>query len=147
MTLNTRQSMGSSDSQASAPITADTDDTRIMHDDILSNLPGIPRDENEPVFREPWQAEVFAIVLSLHEQKLFAWTEWADMLSEQISQAQQQGDADTGDTYYNHWLAALEQLLVLKGIGSKAQLSDLYNRWDKAAQNTRHGQAIVLADD
>ena len=129
----------------SATATPDTQHTRTSCNDLLETISTIPREDNEPVFREPWQAEVFAIVLSLHEQSLFSWSEWAEILSQQITQAQQQGDADKGDTYYNHWLSALEKLLVLKGIGSEEQLASLYNRWDKAAQTTPHGQAIELS--
>ena len=60
---------------------------------LLRELPEIPREKNEPVFKEPWQAEVFAIVLSLHERGVFTWTEWAAMLSQEIMHAQSNGDA------------------------------------------------------
>ncbi len=112
---------------------------------LLRDLPEIPREQNEPVFKEPWQAEVFAIVLSLHERGVFTWSEWAAMLSQEIRHAQRDGDADLGDTYYNHWLTALECILVAKKIGSESQLADLYRRWDHAAQQTPHGQAIELS--
>ena len=112
---------------------------------LLRELPEIPREQNEPVFKEPWQAEVFAIVLSLHERGVFSWSEWAAMLSQEIKHAQSNGDADLGDTYYHHWLTALECMLVVKEIGSESQLADLYRRWNHAAQQTPHGQAIELS--
>jgi nitrile hydratase accessory protein len=68
-------------------------------------VPSIPRDANGPVFRAPWQAHAFAMALALHERGLFAWSEWAAMLGEQIKKAQAAGDPDTGETYYHHWLA------------------------------------------
>src|ERR1700739_3936860 len=71
----------------------------------------IPRDENGPVFREPWQAEAFALAVSLKERGLFTWTEWAKTLGDEIKKAQAAGDPDTGETYYQHWLATLERIL------------------------------------
>ena len=53
--------------------------------------------------------------LSLHQRGLFSWTEWAAALAAQIGRAQAQGDADLGDTYYRHWLAALESLVAAQG--------------------------------
>jgi len=70
---------------------------------LLRELPEIPREQNEPVFKEPWQAEVFAIVLSLHERGVFTWSEWAAMLSQEIKHAQSNGDADLGDNLKACW--------------------------------------------
>lgn len=82
-----------------------------MNRDALHDLPGIPRDADGPVFREPWEARAFAMTLALHERGLFSWTQWAQALSRQIEKAQANGDADLGDTYYCHWLLALESLV------------------------------------
>src|SRR5690348_3633813 len=81
-------------------------------------VPGVPRDENGPVFREPWEARAFAMALSLHERGLFTWTEWAETLGEEIKRAQAAGDPDTGETYYLHWLATLERLVATKGVAT-----------------------------
>jgi len=112
----------------------------------LDSIPSIPRDSDGPVFAEPWQAEVFAITLSLYEGGLITWPEWAAELSEQISLAQQQGDPDLGDTYYVHWLGALESIVMKKKLGDANQLSDLYNAWHQAALSTPHGQVIELSE-
>ena len=74
-------------------------------------VPGIPCDAEGPVFREPWEAQAFAMTLTLHERGLFTWPQWAEALSRQIALAQAAGDADLGDTYYRHWLRALESLV------------------------------------
>jgi len=112
--------------------------------DALRSLDSIPRRENEPVFNEPWEAEVFALSLSLHEQGLFTWKEWADTLATTISRAQAKGDPDLGDTYYQHWLSTLEQIVINKKVGNSGQLQALYAQWHKAAQNTPHGHPIEL---
>ncbi len=80
----------------------------------LESLDGIPLDEEGPVFREPWQAQAFALVLKLHEQGHFTWTEWAERLNRAISAARAGGDPDLGNTYYHHWLAALEGIVADK---------------------------------
>ena len=101
----------------------------------------------EPVFAEPWEARAFAIVVSLHERGLYTWAEWADALATRIKAAQAAGDSDIGDTYYHHWLGALEDLLARKGIGS-AETARWRDAWQHAANRTPHGKPIELqADD
>src|ERR1700730_19123346 len=78
-------------------------------------VPSIPRDAEGPVFREPWEAQAFAMALALHERGLFTWPEWAATLADEIKRAQQAGDPDTGETYYHHWLAALQRLGAPRG--------------------------------
>ena len=68
------------------------------------------------MFREPWEAQAFAMTLALHERGLFTWPEWAATLGEEIKRAQAAGDPDTGETYYHHWLNALERLVAEKGV-------------------------------
>ena len=75
-------------------------------------LPGIPRDQQGPLFREPWEAHAFAMALALHQRGLFTWSEWAATLAEEIKRAHAAGDPDTGETYYRHWLATLERLVA-----------------------------------
>ena len=82
----------------------------------LDLLPKIPRDAEGPVFREPWEAQAFAMAVKLHEAGLFTWTEWARTLAQEIAAAQAKGDPDLGNTYYRHWLAALERLVAEKGV-------------------------------
>ena len=109
-----------------------------------ATVPGIPVDADGPVFRAPWEAQAFAMALALHERGLFTWSEWAAALAEEIKRAQAAGDADTGETYYNHWLATLEGLVATKGVASGEMLHRYRDAWDHAADRTPHGQAIVL---
>jgi nitrile hydratase accessory protein len=97
-----------------------------------------------PPFREPWEAHAFALAVKLHEQGLFTWREWADALAEQIAAAKQRGESDRGDTYYQHWLAALESLVATKGAASADELQRTAQAWDHAADRTPHGQPIEL---
>ena len=88
-------------------------------------MPSIPRDADGPVFREPWEAQAFAMTLALHERGLFTWPEWAAALAAEIKRAQGAGDPDTGETYYLHWLAALEKLVAEKGVATHGHAASL----------------------
>jgi nitrile hydratase accessory protein len=107
-------------------------------------VPSIPRDDDGPVFREPWHAQAFAMALALHERGLFTWPEWAAALAEEIKRAQAAGDPDTGDTYYHHWLNTLERMVASKGIASPDTLTRYHDAWDRAADRTPHGLPIEL---
>lgn len=111
----------------------------------IDALPALPRDDDGPVFREPWEAQAFAIILQLHESGHFTWPEWVTIFSEQIGRAQTAGDPDMGNTYYNHWLAALERLCVEKGLTEAGHLSARKEDWRRAYLNTPHGRPIELA--
>lgn len=107
-------------------------------------VPGIPCDAEGPVFREPWEAQAFAMTLALHKRGLFTWPEWAATLGEEIKRAQAAGDPDTGATYYSHWLNALERLVTEKGVADAGMLARYHDAWDHAADRTQHGDPIVL---
>ncbi len=110
-------------------------------------LPSMPRDEDGPVFDEPWQAQAFAMTVWLHEQSHFTWPEWADHLGTEIAAAVDAGDPDLGDTYFLHWLKALETLVAEKGLTTSDALAERKEAWDRAAHATPHGQPIVLPSD
>jgi nitrile hydratase accessory protein len=107
-------------------------------------VPGLPQGEDGPVFREPWEAQAFAMALSLHRRGLFTWSEWAATLADEIKRAQAEGDPDTGETYYHHWLKALERLVAEKGVADPATLTRYRDAWERAADATPHGDPIVL---
>jgi nitrile hydratase accessory protein len=108
-------------------------------------LPDLPRDAAEAVFHEPWEAQAFAITLALHERGLFTWSEWAATLADEINAAQTAGDPDLGNTYYRHWLNALERLVAEKNVASGAKLARYHQAWARAAARTSHGAPIALA--
>ena len=51
-------------------------------------VPGIPRDEHGPVFREPWEAQAFSMALALHQRGVSTWPEWAATLADPEKRAQ-----------------------------------------------------------
>jgi len=104
----------------------------------------IPRDEHGPVFRAPWEAEAFALAVSLKERGLFTWKEWAATLGDEIKKAQAAGDPNTGETYYQHWLATLERILAEKGVVERGVLVHTRDAWRRACARTPHGTPVEL---
>lgn len=94
----------------------------------LEALPDLPLDEDGPVFSAPWQAQAFALVVSLQEQGIFSPEEWAEELGASIQRAREQGDPDLGNTYYEHWLSALEKITIGKGLSSPDILTERKKR-------------------
>lgn len=113
----------------------------------VDRLPLLPRDADGPVFAEAWQAQVFAMTIELSRQGRFTWNEWAQALAAEIAAAQARGDADLGDTYYHHWLAALEKLVATKDLLRANELAARKAAWRDAAEHTEFGKPIVLGHD
>ena len=51
----------------------------------IDRFPELPRDDQSPVFSEPWQAQAFAMTVKLHEAGHFEWSEWVDYISTEIA--------------------------------------------------------------
>jgi nitrile hydratase accessory protein len=107
----------------------------------------IPRNAEGPVFREPWEAQAFALAVSLNARGLFTWKEWAATLGEEIKKAQATGDPDTGETYYRHWLTTLERIVAEKGLTDIRTLARTRDAWEHACERTPHGTPIELRTD
>ena len=103
-----------------------------------------PCDDSGPLFREPWEAQAFALALALHQQGAFSWDQWAQALSDRIEAARTAGDPDLGDTYYQHWLAALEQLIIEKQLTDSQEIASRIAAWKAAYLATPHGQSVEL---
>jgi nitrile hydratase accessory protein len=87
------------------------------------------------------------MTLALHARGLFTWPEWAATLGAEIKRAQAAGDPDTGETYYRHWLAALERIVADKGLADARALARYREAWAHAAAHTPHGTPIELKPD
>ena len=110
----------------------------------FSELPRLPRDAGGPVFAEPWQAQAFALAVTLSEQGHFTWKEWAAALANELQAAARRGEPDDGSRYYEHWLAALERLVTAKGLTDPTALLTRKEAWAAAYRHTPHGQPVEL---
>jgi nitrile hydratase accessory protein len=116
----------------------------ILEPECLQALPRLPRDEREPVFAEPWQAQAFALAVKLSEQGHFTWEEWAAALANELKAAATRGEPDDGSRYYDHWLVALEHLVADKGLADPASLLARKEAWAEAYRRTPHGKPVAL---
>ena len=110
----------------------------------LARAAGVPCDAQGPVFRSPWEAQAFALALALLDRGLLRFDAWTAALAQAIRAAQDRGDPDTGATYYQHWVDALEQQATARGLVTAASLAQRKEAWDRAARATPHGAPIVL---
>jgi nitrile hydratase accessory protein len=113
-------------------------------DTDLGALPALPRDDKGPVFKAPWEAQAFAMTLTLHTRGVFTWREWADALAAELAAAAARGEPDDGTHYYEHWLTALEKLVARKELIPGRELERRVDEWDAAARATPHGKPIAL---
>ena len=113
----------------------------------LSALPRLPRDEEGPVFAEPWQAQAFALAVRLSQQGHFTWMEWAATLADELKIDAARGDPDDGSRYYHCWLAALERLVVSKHLSDPATLLARKDAWADAYRHTPHGKPVELESE
>jgi len=109
-----------------------------------AQLPDSFRHDNEAVFAEPWQAQAFALAVSLIEAGEIQWEEWSRTLGDEIAHAERRGIASDGTGYYELWLLALERLVAGKALVEDGELDDLASAWRKAYHNTPHGQPVNL---
>jgi nitrile hydratase accessory protein len=108
-------------------------------------LPRLPRDAGGPVFEEPWQAQAFALAVELSEHGHFTWKEWAAALADELKAADDRGDPDDGTRYYEYWLAALERLVVDRGLTNREAIRERKEAWRQAYLHTPHGMPVELS--
>lgn len=97
-----------------------------MSRSLCLNAPFIPRDESDVVFSAPWEARAFAMVVKLHENGHFDWSEWVATFSAEVANAENGDHARQGhsDDYYECWLAAMEKLLAKHELITESGLND-----------------------
>lgn len=103
-------------------------------------LPGLPKDEQGPIFAEPWQAQAFALVVRLNAEAAFTWPDWAAALSRELARHPD----DDGSGYFLHWVAALETLATERGLVTIADLVSRKEEWAQAYRHTPHGKPVEL---
>ena len=107
-------------------------------------MPVLEKNHEGPVFKEPWQTQVFAMTVTLSEAGLFSWQEWSSELDLNIQSWQKKGVPDDGETYYLHWLETLEKILSRKNLIELADLLQRITEWKEAYLKTPHGHPVQL---
>ncbi len=98
------------------------------------------------MFAEPWQAQAFALAIKLSEAGIFTWKEWAAALGAELKAAAERGEPDDGSRYYHHWQAALERLVLEKGLLDSSALERRKDEWADAYRHTPHGKPVELSN-
>ena len=110
----------------------------------FAQSPLLPRDEEGPVFAEPWQAQAFALAVRLSAEGHFTWTEWTTALGEQLQAAVGRSEPADGSRYFEHWITALEHLVANKTLTDSTSLRERKEAWADAYRHTPHGQPVGL---
>ena len=91
-------------------------------DQHISNMDeqvALPRNNGELVFEAPWEARAFGQAVALNEKDAYAWNDFSQGLAQEIAAAEA---VDDPSTYYERWLATLEELVIAKGLITRAEL-------------------------
>jgi nitrile hydratase accessory protein len=114
-----------------------------LRDELLNEpAPPLLRENEGNAFRDVWEAKAFAMGNLLIKSGFISQKEWVDIFSEEILAAQAQGDPDRGNTYYNHWMNALERIAIERNVVDITTLQENQALWDLAIRNTPHGVAL-----
>lgn len=90
-----------------------------------------PRKNGELVFEEPWEGRSFGIALALYHSKTITnWEDFRSKLIEEIGKWEKENpnksnQSDPNWNYYEHWLGALERLVLDKNL---LEVEDIENR-------------------
>lgn len=100
----------------------------------------------EPVFHEPWHAQVFAMTVHLNEAGAFTWSEWVDRFSSTLKRHGLSKELNGGDDYFGAWLETFEAVLHDKNFASPDQVAEFRAAWETAYLTTPHGDPVQLRD-
>ena len=98
----------------------------------------------EPVFGEPWHAQVFALTVHLNESGHFDWSSWASRFGATLARHGLERHLDGGDDYFLAWLETLEIFLAEIGMASEVALEKTRAAWEHAYLRTPHGEPVSL---
>ena len=94
-------------------------------------------------FEKPWHGQIFAITVSLSENKLFEWREFSKALANQIK-IDKTEKQNSEDDYFFSWIKALENLIINKKIVDKKNLKQIKENWKDAFLATPHGNPVRI---
>lgn len=105
--------------------------------------PDAPAVGNAP-FEHPWQAQVFSLIVYLHQAGQFSWKAWVDVFSDEIKASPMQEHESINDAYYRQWVSAAEKMLLSLELTGEQDIARRTDEWRQAYLNTPHGMPVVL---
>lgn len=98
----------------------------------------------EPVFSEPWHAQVFALTVHLNETGRLGWPDWAARFAATLARHGLDRDLDGGDDYFTAWLETLQAILAEDGSAPADEVTAMRDAWEAAYLATPHGAPVRL---
>lgn len=93
--------------------------SRTTIDDRIANMDeeiALPRANGELLFEAPWEARAFGLAVALNEAGIYPWSDFSQGLARQIAHGESNSGGEHEGSYYEHWLATLEALVVANGL-------------------------------
>jgi nitrile hydratase accessory protein len=126
------------------PDTAELGRARREVENLVCGMPG--GDPDQLGFQHPWEIRAFAMAVAAHHQLGFDWSRFQTSLVASIQDWESSSD-DPGEipwSYYQHWVTALEAVLINAGLLSPADL-DLQTKGVLALPPNRNHHAAHTA--
>lgn len=105
-----------------------------------------PRRNGELTFESPWESRAFGLVMALRERGCFEWEEFRRALIEEIAAWEQANPDRRGWSYYDRWLAALERVLVQKGLCAPGEIRERAEALARRPPGHDHGSEAFRRD-
>lgn len=118
------------------------DDARARLAELVERSGG-SSDGEEPTFDSPAQARAFGLVVALSREGAFEWNAFRDELIDRIAGDDGSLETETEQSYYDHWLEAIERLLDENGYVSPAELEE---RAREFASGERDASEFVVGE-
>lgn len=115
-----------------------------MSKDVPIAIPG--HDADTAPFEHPWQAQVFSLIVHLHQAGKFSWKTWVDVFSREITAAPARADESVNDAYYRQWVSAAEKMVLSLEMAEEADIAQRATEWRQAYLHTPHGMPVVLSN-
>jgi nitrile hydratase accessory protein len=83
-------------------------------DPAIVTMEGLPRQNGELVFGQPWEARAFGVAVALCREQGLEWDEFRSRLIEEIRAWEREHGSEPSDqwSYYERWAATLERLCL-----------------------------------
>ena len=59
----------------------------------------------QPVFEQPWHAQLFALSVALNAQGLFSWPDWTKRFGARLKHNGADHELNGGDDYFTAWIS------------------------------------------
>jgi len=113
----------------------------------LDGVAAPPMQNGELVFEAPWQGRAFGMARGMAERGVYAWNDFRDRLIAEIGAFDRDAEAVVSGggvapefRYYDHFLRALETLLVERAIIVRGELGARVHAFEERPRGHDHGE-------